>query len=173
VKRCAEKANAKKYDGAQQCLDIEDLVPRHKLRLPLAGPEAHRPPSPHAPRALADSLLWVAALNGRLAAVQTLLATPGVRVDATNRAGATALHGACERGHAAVVTALLQAGANVEREDGANRRPLAGAAAGGHRAVAEALLAAGADKKGKSFRRRLTAKFLARELGHTHLLDIL
>lgn len=173
-------------------MDIEDLIPSHKLRMPLAGSQAHRPLPTHPAAAsrslssshrdshgrlsgpaLADSILWIAALNGRLNAVQKLLATPGTKVDAKNNAGATALHVACERGHTAVVKALLQAGAKVEHQDGALRRPLVGAAAGGYRDVVELLLEAGASKKSKSFERGLTAKYVAKALGHVHLLDIL
>jgi len=159
--------------------------------MPLAGSQAHRPLPSHpaasgsssshsrdshgrlSGAALADSILWIAALNGRLTAVEKLLAAPGTKVDATNNAGATALHVACERGHTAVVKALLGAGAKVEHQDGALRRPLVGAAAGGHREVVELLLQAGANKKSKSFERGLTAKYVARALGHTHVLDIL
>jgi hypothetical protein len=100
-----------------------------------------------------DTWLFIAADNGDMAVVATLLAG-GAGVHMRYR-GMTPLHAAAANGHAAVVAALLEAGAKVDaagdrrktRWIGKTRwidTPLHVAATKGHEAVVAVLLAGGA-----------------------------
>jgi len=166
-------------------VDIEDLVPRSKLRMPYAtdtNPRQYRgtqdgqvPPS----ALLADSVLWIAALNGRVDSVRALLEarkSPASRkelVEEKNALGKTALFCASERGQTQVVRALLESapGASVDAPDLTGRMPLHAAAAGGHLAVALALLEKGANRA-HQFQGE-TASNIAARLGYREIADLL
>jgi hypothetical protein len=91
-----------------------------------------------------SALLWAAA-EGRLEAVQHILAVDGTQLDAATRSGNTPLHRAAAYGHREVVSLLLTAGADIDcvNEEGATA--LSRAARWGHADVVRLLLKAGAD----------------------------
>jgi len=93
----------------------------------------------------AESPLVQAAKAGDAATVRSLLAKPGVRVNATEHDGTTALHWAVQHGQADAVKALIRARADVNLKNRYGVAPLWLAATNGDDASVEALLRAGAD----------------------------
>jgi ankyrin repeat protein len=87
-----------------------------------------------------------AAREGHADAVQELLKTPGIDVNATDESGNTALLEAARFGHDHVARGLLAAGANPKVRDKDGRTPLMLAVAGGHDQVVMALRQAGAQE---------------------------
>lgn len=71
--------------------------------------------SPH-PDYRHTALLW-ASFKGYKDSVKLLLAQPGIKLDAINIDGGTALMAAAENGHAEIAEMLLKAGANVRITD--------------------------------------------------------
>lgn len=97
-----------------------------------------------------STLLMIACANGDIATVQLLLAQGGALIDFNytdqehkpvlhinhqNQKDETALHMACQQGHADIVHLLLQRSANHEIKDRSGRTPLDVAKAHGHQAV--------------------------------------
>jgi serine/threonine-protein kinase len=139
--------------------------------LPPPGPTAGRPrertpasaPSPRGTRstsvlpadaraelarlgvAATPEALLARARDGDLHAVETLLAM-GVRPDAVDASGNTALHISSSRGDTELTSALLAAGASPQRRNQVGLEPLHRAAIRGHAEVARLLLAGGADR---------------------------
>src|SRR6185295_902374 len=62
------------------------------------------------------ALFW-ASFKGYMDSVKLLLAQPGIKLDAINIDGDTALMAAAENGHAEIAEMLLKAGANVSITD--------------------------------------------------------
>jgi ankyrin repeat protein len=91
-----------------------------------------------------QSGLWRAALRGRLAALETLLAL-GAAVDQQDIAGDSPLAVACQEGHTACVLALLRAGADPALRAGDGATPLHMAAQRNRRPAVAALLEHGCD----------------------------
>jgi ankyrin repeat protein len=85
-----------------------------------------------------------AAREGHADAVQELLKTPGIDVNATDEEGNTALIEAARFGHDHVAQVLLAAGADTKVRDKNGKTPLMLAVAGGHDEVVMALRQAGA-----------------------------
>jgi len=90
-----------------------------------------------------DALLR-AARDGHADAVQELLKSPDIDVNATDADGNTALIEAARFGHDHVARVLLAAGANTKVRDKNGKTPLMLAVAGGHDEVALALRQGGA-----------------------------
>mmetsp|Transcript_42739 Transcript_42739/g.72780 ORF Transcript_42739/g.72780 Transcript_42739/m.72780 type:complete len:201 (-) Transcript_42739:119-721(-) len=176
-----------KFSGKAQCLDVADLVPPHKLRMPFSSyypSEGLRPLEPwrvDGSASRAKELLWVLAMNGRLKECEAWLAKKGFRrvtngamnqgglgVDKRNSAGHTPLFLAAQRGHVEVCALLLDFGAHVDSTDLGERRPLH-AASGNGRAlqVVKLLLARGAHAL-HSYQGE-TAFMLAQRLGHADI----
>jgi ankyrin repeat protein len=82
--------------------------------------------------------------DGHADAVEELLKTPGIDVNATDGNGDTALLIAARFGHDHVTRVLLAAGANMKVRDKDGKTPLMVATAGGHEEVVAALQQAGA-----------------------------
>ena len=96
-----------------------------------------------------DTLLTVAAYNGQLAAVERILAQPGVEIDARNGMGLTALTAAAFKGNVDIAKALLRAGADANATNRIGQTSLMFAALSGKLAMVECLLEAGADPAAK------------------------
>ncbi|KAK6057432.1 ankyrin repeat protein, partial [Cooperia oncophora] len=84
--------------------------------------------------------LMLAAHNGRVDSLRTLLALSDNNVNASNGAGKTALHLAAEAGEVSAVRQLLVAGADTERRDAAGHCALESAHIAGHDNVAAAII---------------------------------
>jgi len=166
--------------AASRCVDVADLVPGRKLRLPLSGADGDppRPPplessqEPPPPR-LADELLWVAALNGRVAVLERLLAAKGLlRKASADLEGSFegSLDVLVERASAHVARVDLQAA--VDEPNGVGKSPLFCAAERGEAAAVAFLLANGADpgRRDKYRRRPLQA---AASAGHVRVVALL
>lgn len=119
---------------------------------------------PNASNARGDTLLTVAAYNGRAEVVDALLATSATRVDLQNRMGFTALTAAAMKGEVAIARALLDAGAAIEGENTGGRTPLMFAAMFGRADAVELLLERGADPRARDAEGR-DAAGLARDQG--------
>ena len=85
-----------------------------------------------------------AAREGHADAVEELLKTPGIDVNATDESGNTALLEAARFGHDHVARVLLASGADTKVRDKDGKTPLMLAIAGGHDEVVMALRQAGA-----------------------------
>jgi ankyrin repeat protein len=85
-----------------------------------------------------------AAREGHADAVEELLKTPGIEVNARDESGNTALLEAARFGHDHVARVLLAAGADVKMRDKDGKTPLMLAVAGGHDEVVRVLRQAGA-----------------------------
>ena len=85
-----------------------------------------------------------AAREGHADAVEELLKSPGIDVNAKDEAGNTALIEAARFGHDHVTRVLLGAGASTNVRDKDGKTPLMLAVAGGHEEVVLALKQAGA-----------------------------
>lgn len=116
---------------------------------------------PNTVDAQGNSLLILAAREGQLATVETLLKYRP-RIDYRNQAGDSALMLAVLRGHEDVARALLGAGAAANHEGWA---PLHYAAFEGREGILDALFAAGADVNA-SAPNKATALMLAARNGH-------
>lgn len=116
---------------------------------------------PNTVDAQGNSLLILAAREGQLDTVETLLKYRP-RIDYRNQAGDSALMLAVLRGHDDVARALLKAGAAVNHEGWA---PLHYAAFEGREGVLDALFAAGADVNAPA-PNKATALMLAARNGH-------
>lgn len=116
---------------------------------------------PNTVDAQGNSLLILAAREGQLATVETLLKYRP-RIDYRNQAGDSALMLAVLRGHEDVARALLEAGAAANHEGWA---PLHYAAFEGREGILDALFAAGADVNA-SAPNKATALMLAARNGH-------
>ena len=92
-----------------------------------------------------DQDLIEAAKKGDTAAVETLLAK-GVKVNARQNDGSTALMVAAFTRHIDALQALLDAGADVNARDNSGLTPLMKAKERGHTDIVNMLLAAGAKK---------------------------
>lgn len=91
--------------------------------------------------------LIVAAQQGNVAVVETLIERK-VDLEAVTKTGnASALFAAAQSGHVAIVDALIAAGANVDKPRSGGATPLQVAAERGHLLVVLSLLAAGADQE--------------------------
>ncbi|XP_074551439.1 ankyrin repeat and SOCS box protein 9-like [Halichoeres trimaculatus] len=95
------------------------------------------------------SLIHDAAFNGRLLALQRLIAQ-GSCVNLSTLDQVTPLHGACMRGNAACAQLLVENGANVNISTLDGQTPLSEACAGGHVTCVSLLLKHGADPVGNS-----------------------
>ncbi|KIH62548.1 ankyrin repeat protein [Ancylostoma duodenale] len=84
--------------------------------------------------------LMLAAHNGRIDSLRTLLALSQDTLNASNGAGKTALHLAAEAGEVSAVRQLLDAGADAERRDAAGHCALESAHIAGHDSVAAAII---------------------------------
>ncbi|VDM84506.1 unnamed protein product, partial [Strongylus vulgaris] len=82
----------------------------------------------------------LAAHNGRVDSLRTLLALSQDTLNASNGAGKTALHLAAEAGEVLAVRQLLDAGADAERRDAAGHCALESAHIAGHDTVAAAII---------------------------------
>ena len=87
-----------------------------------------------------------AAREGHADAVQELLKSPGIDVNAKDEAGNTALIEAARLGHDHVTRVLLAAGADFKLRNRDGKTPLMLAVAGGHDEVVFALKQAGANE---------------------------
>ena len=96
-----------------------------------------------------DTLLTVAAYNGQLAAVERILAQPGVEIDARNGMGLTALTAAAFKGQVDIAKALLRAGADVNAANRIGQTSLMFASLSGKLAMVDQLLEAGANPSAK------------------------
>jgi len=141
-----EGPKSKKYSGQKWCLDVEDLVPPEKLRMPYSAYEPSRPLAHEADpsRNRASSLLWVAALNGRHSTVASLLQARGLQNTSTAATARTTVTTTAAKAAAAVVAAVDFGPGSADEVNGAGQTPLYLAAARGHVAVAELLLRHGA-----------------------------
>ncbi|HEY6803066.1 MAG TPA: ankyrin repeat domain-containing protein [Pyrinomonadaceae bacterium] len=97
----------------------------------------------HVTKAPETEALLRAARDGHADAVQELLKTPGIDVNATDADGNTALLEAARFGHDHVARVLLAGGANTKVRDKNGKTPLMLAVAGGHDEVVLALRQAG------------------------------
>lgn len=93
-----------------------------------------------------DTLLIVAAYNGQPRAVETLLARPGVAVDAVNRMGFTALMAAAFKGHLDIARALVAGGAVPDAAGESGKTALMFATLTGRVEMAEYLRSVGANR---------------------------
>ncbi|VDP22788.1 unnamed protein product [Heligmosomoides polygyrus] len=84
--------------------------------------------------------LMLAAHNGRIDSLRTLLALNDSCLNASNGAGKTALHLAAEAGEVSAVRQLLDAGADRDRRDAAGHCALESAHIAGHDNVAAAII---------------------------------
>lgn len=91
------------------------------------------------------------------------LVSSGMKVDARDSNGCTALHLAATLGHESVVVVLIASGANVNLKDKDECTPLHRAAAAGQARIAKLLLEAGADKNPKD-RKQLTPLSVAKRV---------
>jgi serine/threonine-protein phosphatase 6 regulatory ankyrin repeat subunit B len=91
--------------------------------------------------------LMLAAKEGDLTTVQTLLSAPGIDIDAKKLGGATALYVAAYHGKVDVVKALISNGANVNAADNNGWTVLMSAANQGHLTTVQVLLDEGVDIK--------------------------
>ena len=98
----------------------------------------------HSNRSPETESLLRAAREGHADAVEELLKTPGIDVNAKDDNGNTALLEAARFGHDHVARVLLAAGANTKVRDKDGKTPLMLAVAGGHDEVVVALKQAGA-----------------------------
>ena len=96
-----------------------------------------------------DTLLTVAAYNGQLAAVERILAQPGVAIDTRNGMGLTALTAAAFKGQVDIAKALLRAGADVNASNRIGQTSLMFASLSGKLAMVDCLLEAGANPAAK------------------------
>ena len=94
-----------------------------------------------------DTLLTVAAYNGKEKAVELILSQPKVKVDARNAMGLTALAAAGFRGHTSIAERLVRAKADVNAANGSGQTALMFAALAGRVKTVEYLLSAGADAR--------------------------
>jgi len=127
---------------------------------------------PNAVNVRGDTLLTVAAYNGRAEVVAALLANTETRVDLRNRMGFTALTAAAMKGEVEIARVLLDAGANVEGDNAGGRTPLMFAAMFGRTDAARLLLDRGANARAFDVEGRDAAR-LAREQGADALADML
>ena len=117
------------------------------------------------------SLLFLAAQNGHLAAVQKLLGQ-GADKDKTRDDGASPLWIAAQNGHLAVVQYLLEQGADKDKAKNTGATPLYVAAQEGHLIVVQYLLEHGADKD-KAKNDGVTPLHIAAQEGHTAVVQCL
>ncbi|MFM2120873.1 MAG: hypothetical protein RL722_2341 [Pseudomonadota bacterium] len=154
-------------DELLRAIDADDLSAVQALASPerLAATDAQ-----------GGTALMRAARQGRLAAVQTLLAA-GAAVDARDARDYTALFHAChdaeaDLGHPEVVQALLDAGADKEACIGFGVRPLMYAAGTGEAAVVQVLLAARADPLARNEVGR-TALMMVKDRDYVDVINLL
>ena len=160
-------------------MDIADLVPHEKLRMPLSGSDGIRPyvSTSDESEVFADKLLWVASLNGREKTVRNLIASYSFKrtlkesVNAQTQSGSTPLLLAAQRGHVGIVNILLKSGAATDIHDEGGRLPLHSAAANGHTQIVELLLKAGANSSYAP--RGITAEEAAKAAGHMEAAAVL
>ena len=124
--------------------------------------------------ALGESPLYIAAKNGYLGIVKTLL-EHGVSInDAENFFNhETALHAATQKGHLAVANMLLTCGANIDATTYDGKTPLHLAAQNGHTDVVNTLLEHGANINAVANYCRSTPLHLAAKNGHRKVIDTL
>ena len=118
-----------------------------------------------------DSHLLLAALEGNVEVVQTLLAH-GANVNATDSDGGTALFNAAQEGNVEVVQTLLAHGANVSATVSDGRTALVIAAQFGSVEVVQTLLAHGANVSATDGH-GWTALFVAAEKGNVEVVQTL
>lgn len=120
--------------------------------------------------------LQLAARDGNLAALESLLSDPSTNVNAppVGWYGQNALQAACAQGHASIVARLIAAGADVDAAGDFNRprTALQVACLGGNSEIVDMLIAAGADVNGPvgKYSGRTTLQAAA-EGGHLHLIE--
>jgi ankyrin repeat protein len=125
--------------GVGDVAKVKALLADHPDAIASRGPQGGETP------------LGVAAMNGRQAVVEVLLAAKAdvnaaKNLNIANRdPGETPLHEACAYGYAAIVQSLLDHGAEVNAQDGLYSTPLHYAAEGGRKDIVALLLAHGAD----------------------------
>ncbi len=117
-----------------------------------------------------NAKLVEAAWKGQTDIVQELLAG-GVRVNATDKDGRTALITASAAGYIGIVRLLLAKGANVNARTKSGGTALMVAAGGGHTAVVQLLLGNGADTNAKV--KEGTALIFAALQGHVAVVEAL
>jgi uncharacterized protein len=123
--------------------------------------------------ALADTRLADAAMQGDRAAVQSLLTTKTVDVNAAQGDGSTALHWAAYRDDVEMARLLIQAGADVKAKTRLGGiTPLFMAAKNGNAPMLELLLKAGSDPNAVN-RTGATALMLSAASGNTEAVKAL
>lgn len=118
-----------------------------------------------------DTLLMLAAQNGRAAVCQLLLQR-GSKAPAIDKSKTNALHWAAKNGHQQIAKMLLEAGVSADAQDERGWTPLHFSCCNGHAEVVEVLLAAGADTSTGNDEGE-TAMFMAAKNTHKEVLELL
>jgi ankyrin repeat protein len=121
---------------------------------------------PNTPQVDGATALHWAVYRDDLDAVDLLLSTTGIKVDATNREGVTPLAMACLYGNVSMINKLVKAGANVKQLGPNGQTMLMLAARNGQPEAIYLLVSAGADVNAKEPLRGTTALMWAAEQKH-------
>ena len=122
-------------------------------------------------RALGETALHRAALNGFVRAVEILLAAPGAEVATLSENGKQPLHTAAAYGHVGVAEHLAKQGAEAQAAAPDDQQPLHLAAEIGHTGVAEHLLSRGAEVR-ITDERGYHPLHVAASLGHVAVVEL-
>jgi ankyrin repeat protein len=119
--------------------------------------------------------LMLAAQNGHVSAVEILLEARADPLLTDQYFEDTALHQACERGLTEVALLLVQFGASklMEARTASGETALHKAAGAGHAETARALIEAGAKLEARTVGSRLTARAVAQNSGHHHVVTVM
>ena len=117
-----------------------------------------------------DTLLCVAAYNGQPDVVALILKQPGVKIEARNKMGLTALAAAAFKGDVAIAKLLVKHKADANAANESGQTPLMFAALTGRTEMVKYLLEAGADPAAMD-KSKNTASSLARGQGAKELAE--
>ena len=126
----------------------------------------------HAKSNTGVSALILAANNGHLEAVKTLL-DAGAHIEDYSNNGRTPLIWASWWGHLQVVELLLKYGAHINEKDNHGMTPLMSAVVNGHLGVVELLLKSGKVDVGLKYEWNSTALSIARRKEYHHIIELL
>ena len=117
-----------------------------------------------------DTFLCVAAYNGQPEVVALILKQPGVKIEASNKMGLTALSAAAFKGDVAIAKLLVKHKADANAANESGQTPLMFAALTGRTEMVKYLLEAGADPAAMD-KSKNTAASLARGQGAKELAE--